>query len=288
MRAAILCALWVKSDALEYDETRAIEYAKLAGAAYCKTKNLEQWNCGYKCSPDVTSVTVCQGDSTKAFVGSWEGKGLVSFEGSSNIPSFIEDIQIDKSSTGWEQCNNCKVHDGFLKEWNSLRVCVMQKLESKGFVRNSGDNSTIRTTGHSLGAALNNLAMIDLSHEGWYIEESYDFGKPRTGDQNFAKIHDTLLGDRTWRVTHDRDPIPQLPPSTLIVDWHFQHVEPEIYYPGKVSKGYEECFEDKDSCIEQHWNLVLDAINIPDHLDYMGVDTSIFGCPIFEDEEVAV
>jgi len=232
-------------------------------------------------------VTVCEGDTTHAFVAEWEGKGLVSFEGTSNVASLIVDLQTGHSATGWPQCGNCRVHSGFLKEYNSLRVCVIETLTNLGFGPNSGDSSVIRTTGHSLGAALNNLAMIDLSSQGWYIEESYDFGKPRTGDSDFAATHDSLLGDRTFRVTHDRDPVPQLPPATLIVDWHFQHVEPEIYYPGKVSKGYEECFTADTNCIEQYWYLAIDALNINDHLDYMGVDTSVFGCPIFE-EEIAV
>ena len=29
-----------------YDESRALEYAKLAGAAYCSQSSLESWSCG--------------------------------------------------------------------------------------------------------------------------------------------------------------------------------------------------------------------------------------------------
>lgn len=81
-------------------------------------------------------------------------------------------------------------------------------------------------------------------------------------------------------MTHHKDPVPQLPPDALIVDWHFEHVEPEVYYDGKVSKGYEVCTEahDHDHCAGKHWNLPLDLLNIADHLDYMGVNTNTFGC----------
>jgi len=296
MRVHFLGALALADAAVTYDEDRAIQYANFAGAAYCKVKDLQLWDCGSKCdSAKVGPVTVCEGDTTNAFITEWEGKGLVSFEGTSNVESLITDLETGHSATGWPQCGNCRVHSGFLKEYNSNKVCIMQALTDMGFGPNQrGDSSVIRSTGHSLGAALNNIFMIDASSSGWYIEESYDFGKPRTGDSDFAATHDNLLGDRTFRVTHDRDPVPQLPPADLIVDWHFQHVEPEIWYPSKVKKGYQECFSAVDGdgnpsklCIEQFWNLARDALNLNDHLDYMGVDTSVFGCPVFE-EEIAV
>merc|ERR1711976_1125310 len=107
-----------------------------------------------------------------------------------------------------------------------------------------------RTTGHSLGAAMNSLAMIELTDAGWVIEESYDFGKPRTGDSNFAATHKRLFQDKpVWRVTHGEDPVPQVPPTDLLdLKWQFQHVEPEIYYPGDVMGGYAQCEADDHSC----------------------------------------
>lgn len=283
MRCLILSAL-LGADAA-YDEDRAIEYAKFAGAAYCSTKSLLQWDCGSKCSADVTSLNVCHGDTTKAWLGIWEGKAIVSFEGTSNVDSAIKDLEFWHTSTGWSQCDNCKVHDGFLSEYNSLRVCVQETLASLGF----GSGSTIRTTGHSLGAAINNLAMFDLEKEGWHIEESYDFGKPRTGDAVFAADFNSQFWGRAWRVTHSRDPVPQVPPADLIVDWHFEHVDPEVFYHSSVRKGYIICSNTADShvnCAEQYRDLALDLLNTGDHLDYMGVDTSPLGCKILEDTVV--
>jgi len=281
MRCVILSALLLGGDAA-YDESRAIEYAKFAGAAYCSAKSLLKWDCGSKCSADVSSVNICQGDSTKAWVGIWEGKAIVSFEGTHNVDSAIKDLEFWHTSTGWSQCDNCKVHDGFLSEWDSLRVCVQETLATLGF----SSGSTIRTTGHSLGAAINNLAMMDLEKSGWHIEESYDFGKPRTGDEVFASTWNSMFWGRAWRVTHSRDPVPQVPPADLIVDWHFTHVDPEVFYHGSVSKGYVICSNVEDShvnCAEQYRDLALDLLNTGDHLDYMGVDTSPLGCKIFGD-----
>jgi len=77
----------------------------------------------------------------------------------------------------------------------------------------------------------------------------------------------------------EQDPIVQLPPDELIVDWHFEHVKPEVFYNGDVPKGQLECtVADDKKCSGQYWNLPIDALFIADHLDYMGTDTSIFGC----------
>jgi hypothetical protein len=266
----------LSASASAYDEARALEYVKFAGAAYCSQKSLEAWSCGEKCSADVSSVTVCNGYKTKAFVGKWEGKCLVSFEGTSNIASFIKDLEFLQKAVSFDGCDGCKVHGGFLDEYHSLQQCVKSALSSTG----CPTGSEIRSTGHSLGAAVNSIAMLDLSSAGWIIEESYDFGKPRVGNSNFAAAHNQLLAGKAWRVTHAKDPVPQVPPDQLIVDWHFEHVEPEIYYKGKVASGFQQCTvaHDDTQCAEQYWNVPLDLLHIEDHLDYMEQKTSIVGC----------
>jgi hypothetical protein len=268
-----------------YDEARAIEYANFAGAAYCSKKSLLKWDCGSKCSADVSSLNVCEGKTTKAWLGLWEGKPIVSFEGTHDVASAITDLKVWKTSTPWSQCDNCRVHDGFLKEYNSLKDCVQQTLGSLGFP----SGSKIRTTGHSLGAAINSLAMMDLEKEGWKIEESYDFGRPRTGDESFASTWNSQFNGRAWRITHARDPVPQVPPRDLIVNWHFEHGFPEVFYRKSVAKGHVTCSNVADSfenCAEQYRDLALDLLNTADHLDYMGVDTSPLGCKILSEEEV--
>merc|ERR1711862_326075 len=111
------------------------------------------WSCGSKCSAVVTDVTVCNGDHTKAFVGKWENKCLVSFEGTSDIASFIKDLEFVQAATDWSGCSGCKVHGGFLDEYNSVKKCVQTALLGTG----CSLGSKIRTTGHSLGAAMNSI-----------------------------------------------------------------------------------------------------------------------------------
>lgn len=272
MRASV-CFI-VVSVALAYDEKRAIQYAKLSGAAYCSENSLKSWSCGDKCISGISNVQVCKGASTKAFVSTWEGSCLVSFEGTSNIASAIADLEFLKKSVTWNKCSNCRLHGGFLDEWNSLEKCVKTELASVGCPA----GKSIRLTGHSLGAALSGIAGVSLSSDGWKVVEHYNFGMPRTGDANFAKAFNSLGGE-FYRVTHHEDPVVQLPPDELIIDWHFEHVEPEIFYNGDVSKGHVGCsVADDKKCSGQYWNLPIDALHIPDHLDYMGTETSTSDC----------
>jgi predicted lipase len=270
---------WLVAANADYDESRAIQFAKLAGAAYCPADSLESWSCGDFCNDvPVSSVKVCQGVATQAFVGMWEEKGLVSFEGSANILAWIRNLDFPQTATGWDQCADCKVHEGFLAEYNTLESCIKSSLEEIG----APTGSTIRTTGHSLGAALNNLAMLDLDYSGWIIEESYDFGKPRTGDSAFAAAWNSKFSDIAFRVTHHRDPVPQVPADDvggLHFDW--EHVQPEIWYEGDLSSGYQECDEPHHTtCVEQYWNIPFEILfhdSVDDHLQYL--DLSIAGCP---------
>lgn len=222
-------------------------------------------------------MTVCNGDHTKAFIGLWEGKCLVSFEGTSDVQSFIKDLEFVKTAGPWDICDGCEVHGGFLDEYNSVKICVQTALKGTGCPL----GSAIRTTGHSLGAAMNSIAMMDLVNAGWVIEESYDFGKPRVGNRNFASTHNALFQGKAFRITHAKDPVPQLPPTDFgSIDWEFEHVEPEIYYAGDVQDGFEQCTVSRDhtQCAEQYWNVPLDLLFIEDHLDYMGAQTGTSGC----------
>lgn len=263
----------------DYDESRATLYVKLAGAAYCPRESLESWSCGDYCNDvPVSSVKVCQGTATQAFVGMWEEKGLVSFEGSSNIKSWLRNIDFVQTEAPWEECEECWVHEGFLQEYQTLEDCIKASLEAIG----APSGSTIRTTGHSLGAALNTIAMLDLDYAGWIIEESYDFGKPRTGNSAFAQAWDSKFSSIAFRVTHHQDPVPQLPADDILglhPDW--EHTQPEMFYDGDVSNGYEECNEPhQTTCCEQYWNIpfhVLFQNSVDDHLQYL--DLRISDCP---------
>lgn len=263
--------------ARSYNETRAVDFARLAGAAYCPARSVEAWSCGYKCVPGVSDVRICRGRTTLSFVARWEGLGLVSFKGTSDIPSFMQDLAAVQAPPGRSICSDCKVHAGFVDEWRSMKGCVVAALGSVG----SPEGSEIRMTGHSLGAALAGIGMLDLATDGWVVAEAYNFGMPRAGDAVWAGAFNGLFADgRFYRVTHRRDPIPHLPPKNAMIDWDVQHVDSEVFYGDRLEDGHRRCPKAGDlRCADQFTNLPLMLVlSLPDHLLYMGVHTSIFGC----------
>lgn len=51
-------------------------------------------------------------------------------------------------------------------------------------------------TGHSLGGAMASIAAATAVKKGYFTSANvllYDFGQPRTGDNNYAAAHDTLV-----------------------------------------------------------------------------------------------
>lgn len=273
--------LGIPGSGVEFSTDRAITFATLAGAAYC-LDNSDDWSCGYKCIPSVTSVNVCRGDSTNAYVGKFEGGCIVGFEGTGpqhNLYSVITDL-ISLGTVPWDVCGDqCVVGQGFLDEWNSLRNCTKQALRANDCNENS--TSEVRTTGHSLGAATSNLAMMELKKAGWNVMESYNFGAPRVGNGTWAARFNEMFKNQSFRVTHAQDPIPTsiLDIQTDGIFTYFEHTEPEMYYKGLNSEGYVRCdLPHTHECIEQYY--IPEWYHILDHLDYMEVFTGHHDCGV--------
>jgi len=248
-------------------------FANIAGASYCSDKEVSAWDCGNKCDAvkEVSSVKICRNGSTSSFVALWEGQCIVSFKGTNSPEDILHDLEISHSPVPWAVCPGCEVHDGFLSTFGQIQECIETSLNELGCPK----GSSIRTTGHSLGAAVQALAMIHLSHAGWKIEESYDFARPRVGNENTANYLNKHFGDRTWRVTRKRDPIPLLP--FYLVDVHWTHSMPEVYYKDQVSDGYEMCSDpaDHSHCSEKN---KVNPVYIFNHEFYMGITIGSFNC----------
>lgn len=265
----------VVSTLAQYNQDVAIQFAKIAGAAYCLPDQVKHWNCPH-CTEDVTSVQLCTApskDKTQAIVGRWKDGCVVSFEGTESVGSEIADIELytfEPSPMLREICDNCSVHAGYLDVWTNLHPCVITSLHSIGCSEKAG--SPIRVTGHSLGAAVTAIAMMMLERNGFNITEAYNFGMPRTGDASFAANFTATFSGKFWRVTHHKDPIVQVPPDQWgPISWRYRHVEPEIFYDGNLSQGYKMCTDSHDhNCSAQYWDFNWD-FTCADHMTYVGV-----------------
>jgi predicted lipase len=228
-----------------------------------------------------TVVLSDQTTNTNGFVGYSAELNIIviSFSGTDplSIRNWVVDISTRKvpftgygaNSSSYVVCpGDCKVHKGFYEAY--LAVAAELRSAVLSFQEQAPAPPAIVATGHSLGAALAQHAAIDLSSTNpSAVTSLYNYGQPRTGNEAFANFSASLLGEKTFRVTHHKDPVPQLP----FQSWNFHHEVLEVFYAAEVFKAgdYNVCAEgngEDPSCSDQY---ALD-LNVLDHLTYMGFD----------------
>jgi len=101
-----------------------------------------------------------------------------------------------------------KVMPYFNTAFSSLRSAVSDQITK---LRRDFPSYKIYVTGHSLGGAMASLAALTLKSQFGISVTLYTFGQPRVGDYVFAKNFDKNIPD-AWRVVHNLDPVPHLPP----------------------------------------------------------------------------
>jgi hypothetical protein len=278
----VCSALTVAHEGRKYSEVAALEYAKLASAAYCGKQAVEHWDCPHckALKNNITDIRVCKApaDYTIAFVGRWEGDCVLSIEGTGTWTSMWTDLEWyqTKPVVPWWNCTNCEIHAGYMSSWKGYDSCVQEKFADIGCSRNT---SKLRITGHSMGAAISAIAMMSLEAQGWTVREGYNFGMPRTGNRQFAAAFSEQFAGRFWRLTHHKDIIVQVPPEIWKVRWSYQHVGSEIFYNHKVDDGYLYCGEPEDfNCSKRYWDMLFDDWGMSDHLHYMDMPVGLASC----------
>jgi predicted lipase len=58
---------------------------------------------------------------------------------------------------------------------------------------------------------------MDLANAG-FVVSLINFGQPRVGDQAYAEFAKTKLAE-SWRVVHNRDPVPHLPMNGAVLSF---------------------------------------------------------------------
>lgn len=140
-----------------------------------------------------------------------------------------------------------------------MRSDVVNSLKSAlAALPNGGRDAEVYVTGHSLGAALATLFAFDIARDLGIQPITYTFGGPRVGNDQFSAAFASSV-NTMYRVVHDEDIVPHLPPHAL--GWW--HVDEQVY-----------CDSDSpDSCKampgnEQYCDSVLGALgctSVPDH-----------------------
>jgi len=273
-----------------YNATDALRSAYMAATAYCSQSAIENWNCGpCKQLPGVTSPTYMMNNSADGFADVYgyvaqlpNNYIVIGFRGtiSTDIRDWILDFDFIPIDPNFGECSGCMLHEGFLRGWLSLRSQTLAALQKMNAMQSNG----IYVTGHSLGAAMANIATFDLASNGYPIANVlYNYGQPRTGNPAYGHAYETIVTNRSstiqkqkigdnanihsYRVVHYQDPVPQLPPQAF----GFQHSPLEVWY-NQDQSSYTLCSMNNGedpTCSDSQIDL-----NIEDHLSYVNIRIS--------------
>jgi len=253
-------------------------------SAYCQnTANLAKWNCAScKQFGPFTVTNVMSVGSNQGYVGYFtqslpaspispviSNSGpyvLVSFRGTvpSKIANWIQDLSFIKKSP-FSRASKVKVHSGFFDAYNNLKNGMLSGLKTALAATNA---KTILFTGHSLGAAMAQIAAFDtkLNYYPNLNFGVYTQGGPRVGDDEFVKMY-TQMMSTSFREIHQKDVVAHLPPMSF----GFSHEPLEVFF-NEDFKSYRVCNDTMSGESKKCSNQFLLPTSISDHTHYRNIE----------------
>lgn len=231
----------------------------LSGAAYCSKENYKTMVLAGPAEGFVVHSTLYHAKSDlQGYTGVMPSTKTiyVVFRGSSSLLNWLDDFKFLKTEYLTYPSCQCLVHKGFYGASNGLKS---QVFESVTFLQKKYGYKDIVVTGHSLGAAIAQLIMMELSLSlplsgGLY---SYNFGQPRIGDAKYAGFVNTIIDeDHLLRFTHNKDMVPHVPP----VEMGYLH-------------SCREVFEDENGKIKECSNVNCEDALCADQYSFMDTNT---------------
>lgn len=205
--------------------------------ANCKKTVRLDWSCD-RCTPELkpqdSFIVNAKGTANELSAVRFGNIWFILFRGSHDISNWINDFQIGVTdiprqwvgdATRFENvCSKPRCHRGFLKVWQTLKPELLRKLETKN-VRAGESTHKIFFSGHSLGAASCTIAAWEMSALQYNVLGNVNFESPLVFNCAAALIYQTILGDRTLRVTNENDPVVHMPSHVA----QYTHVGTELY-----------------------------------------------------------
>ncbi len=226
--AAVLLSVWALSacanliplnigDATMRTEREKIEFgeilwfARRAKAAYLDAQAIK------KTYPLTTRIKTPEDTGVQYFleVIPKQKIQIISIRGSDNLANVLEDIAYEKT------IDNLL---GFFLHRGIHNIALKIYADVKPHLKR---NYKIKTTGHSLGAAVGVVLMMYLHRDGYSVAKSVNFGQPKVISAAGAKRFEWLP---LVRVINENDAIPMLPPLSIINPIHgvYEHVGSEV------------------------------------------------------------
>lgn len=268
--------IMVASGINEFDLELAKRYASVSSAMYCDDMTVvADWSCvncqdsKFKVTPGKVKVLDAGLlNSSRVIVAGMDDKKscLLAFRGTDNWENWLQDLQYSPQlPSKYEHCEGCKVHGGFQDIWKSLRPQVTAALGQVGcpWLYNSKSPYNLYITGHSMGAAVAQLAMFTVDELKYNIVSSYLFEAPRVGNQAFKNAFQVKFKNTpVFRITHHKDPVVHLPPMWV----GFIHAGEEVYF-GANGTDYKICKDESNLCSDQFSNVVDMLQNAHEHCE---------------------
>ena len=213
-----------------FDRDFGLRMASLVSASYCSdSAAIMSWQCerSQKVPSFVPHSTFEDGTALFAFSGflpSPEGQIVIAFKGSDSrsLDDWVSNLKAYSKLNGTDWGSDVKVHSGFYELFQRLRPNITASIRDL-LLQHPG--ASLVTTGHSLGGALASLCAVDAAHLFTNVlVRSITFGSPRVGNSAFFNLARNKL-NQSWRVTHQRDIVPSLPP--LLFGFH--HLAREVW-----------------------------------------------------------
>jgi hypothetical protein len=135
-----------------------------------------------------------------AFTGS---TALISWRATQTLFDVTTDLTVDQLP-GSQIGLSGNVHKGFLMYYMSVRDAVLNAVSSSKL-------TTIWVTGHSLGAAVAQLCMLDIANTSEAKVIGYTFAAPKTGDFAFIQHGQQLSNLTCYRIQNSPDIVPTMP-----------------------------------------------------------------------------
>ena len=153
------------------------------------------------------------------------GEVIIAFRGGQEVADYIRGILL-RNLVKWKKTRVCK---NYLIAWRSVRRKILRKLRKIFRLFQSRDKLKLYITGHSLGAGIATIAVVDtwirLVSKTNYQLSAFTFGCPVVGDKAFAEMFKELLAHFTAK--HYLDP---KDPYVRWIDWYLTLPSKEPHY----------------------------------------------------------
>ena len=169
------------------------------GSAYVE-KQMKQW--GY----DAFQWIEDKKSDTQVFVAGKNNYLIVCFRGTSSGTDALVDSRFLKTDAFG---GRGRVHRGF----NGALDSVWKQLQAA--VDSMGPFKKLFICGHSLGAALAELAAHRFALGAYIIGGVYVYGSPRVGNREFMDAYNELLEEKTFLHINNKDIVARIPPRIL-------------------------------------------------------------------------